>query len=542
ISKRDYKLSQLAYKKPSGLNVPIKRIVSLPETSPPSRIKSDTIRDRVVSMTEQVKASLVSSADNSISSDCFESSVDTSQSQLSSDLGNVSARRTRPRHSLAYPQTPSPPSSPESIMIIGNNMQVPSTFLRQNANNLPKTLDDDVNSKQRWNTWASSPPRPIPALHGPLSLPYARCPSGAEGTIIEGEDMTRAIWGLGNDACAREHDVDSKLNQPPDQCFPVQKSETFALTELPTRFRILSNTPLKPAEQRNTFGKPFSDDDLHVSPNIPGIDDLHRLQLSDNLKRSEKGRNPVQGLGLAWGDTQSPIPNLQGVNDQPHLKASAPVFIPRGRLSEHSQPRISVEPAVRSHYIVPKPQIPAIDLALEYRHRVQQEGKTPLLASPSSTSSTWSPYLPTPLPLHSERLADVWHSEDAADELRRFIFERIGQQNLSPADLKQISELARSMNLDRIAAYPSSSHDKPFSTSKISLGYPSSNLDVDLHLPGHPPNTPLPPIPSQRPGAIRLALPSSSSSVLRMGPSNVPPRSVPFARLLQRRLSIVPEE
>ena len=25
--------------------------------------------------------------------------------------------------------------------------------------------------------WMSSPPRPIPALHGPLSLPYARCPS-----------------------------------------------------------------------------------------------------------------------------------------------------------------------------------------------------------------------------------------------------------------------------------------------------------------------------------------------------------------------------
>ncbi|OBZ67993.1 hypothetical protein A0H81_11737 [Grifola frondosa] len=48
-----------------------------------------------------------------------------------------------------------------------------------------------------WITWAKSPPRPIPALHGPLSLPYARCPSGAEGTIIEEQDnLSRMIWGL----------------------------------------------------------------------------------------------------------------------------------------------------------------------------------------------------------------------------------------------------------------------------------------------------------------------------------------------------------
>ncbi|KAJ2916758.1 hypothetical protein MD484_g3619, partial [Candolleomyces efflorescens] len=50
---------------------------------------------------------------------------------------------------------------------------------------------------QDWVTWASSPPKPIPALHGPLSLPYARCPSGAEGTVIESDDrVSNVIWGL----------------------------------------------------------------------------------------------------------------------------------------------------------------------------------------------------------------------------------------------------------------------------------------------------------------------------------------------------------
>ncbi|KAJ3989878.1 hypothetical protein F5890DRAFT_1582419 [Lentinula detonsa] len=526
ISKRNYKLSQLAYNKPSELIATEKRIVSLPETSPPSRIKSDTIRDRVVSMTEQVKVSLTSSdADNSLSSDCFETSIDTSQSQLS-DLGNLSTRRTRPRNSSTYPQTPSPPSSPESIMIIGNNTQVPNSFLRRNVTQLPKALHVDSND---WRTWTSSPPRPIPALHGPLSLPYARCPSGAEGTIIEGEDMTRTIWGLGHDASARDHDPDPKADLHP---VPAQKLDIFPRTELPTRFRALSNTPVGLTEPPNIFGKPLSDDSLYVSPSIPVIDDLHLHQFPDKL-RHLKGRNSVQGLGLGcWTDNQSPNSNLEGINDHPHLKASAPEFVPRGRLSEDPQTRVNVDPPVRSHYIVPKPQVPAFDLAFEYR--AQQEGKTPLLASPSSTSSTWSPYLPTPLLAHTERLADVWNSDDVADELRRFVFERIGQQNLSPADLKQISELARSINLDRIPIYSSSGHDRLFTTPKYSPESPP--LNFDLHHPGPPPNTPLPQIPSQR------SRPVPSNSIPIGSRQNTQPRSVPFARLLQRRLSVVPEE
>ncbi|KAJ3814797.1 hypothetical protein F5876DRAFT_62040 [Lentinula aff. lateritia] len=532
ISKRDHKLSQLAYKKPSELNALKKRIVSLPETSPPSRIDSEPIRDRVVSMSEQVKVSLVSSADNSLSSDCFESSVETSQSQILSELGSSSAKRTRPRQSLAFPQTPSPPSSPESIMIIGNNMQVPSSFLRQKAIKFPKALDDNT-----WNTWASSPPRPIPALHGPLSLPYARCPSGAEGTIIEGEDMTRTIWGLGNDAGAREHGVDTKFDTHPDQSLSVQKRDNLNQSKLPTLgICTVSNTPSERVEQFTVLGNPPSDSLYVSSSSVPGIDALNHLP--DNLKRSAKGRDSVQGLGLVWNNTQPTNADIHRINGQPHLKASAPEFIPRGRLSDDPQPRVTVEPAVRSHYIVPKPQIPAIDLAYEYR--AQRERKTPLLASPSSTSSTWSPYLSTPLPLHTERFADVWNSEDAADELRRYIFERIGQQNLSPGELKQISELARSMNLDRTSAYPSSSYERPSFATKFPPGSP---LKLDFYHPGPPPNTPLPSIPSQNPKAVLLAPPSPESSVFRLGGRpGTQPRSVPFARLLQRKLSVVPEE
>ncbi|KZT61941.1 hypothetical protein CALCODRAFT_303663 [Calocera cornea HHB12733] len=45
-----------------------------------------------------------------------------------------------------------------------------------------------------------SPPKSIPALHGPLSLPYARCPSGAEGIIIEEPgNMHKVVWGLAHE-------------------------------------------------------------------------------------------------------------------------------------------------------------------------------------------------------------------------------------------------------------------------------------------------------------------------------------------------------
>ncbi|KAE9411258.1 hypothetical protein BT96DRAFT_983028 [Gymnopus androsaceus JB14] len=530
VAKREHKLSQLAYQKPSELNLPAKRIVSLPETSPPSRINAETVRDRVVSMSEQVKVSLTS-ADNSLSSECFESSIDTSQSQISSDVGNLSARRSRARRSLVYPQTPSPPSSPESVMIIGNNMQVPSSFLRQKASKLKSVNDDDDDA---WITWASSPPRPIPALHGPLSLPYARCPSGAEGTIIEGEDMTRTIWGLGNDVVPpnRERSAEPRAYPQFGQPLQVHKPEFLAQPELPTRFRSLSNAPLELNEQPNIFGKPLSDDSLYISPSI----DHRRLQqLSSNISR------PVNSNHV-WNARQLPSSKVPDTPEgYPHLKASAPEFVPSARLSH--QPRVSIDPPVRSHYIIPKPQMPAIDLAYEYR--TQQEGKTPQLASPCSTSSNWSPYLPTPNLPSTDTLPDVWNSEDAADELRRFIYERIGQQNLSPSDLRQISELARAMNLDRTSAYLPSSYDRPFSAPKFAPASPILNHDL-YHPgpPGPPPNTPLPPLPTKRSGAMNMTPPSPNSSVTSRagGRSGTQPRSVPFARLLQRRLSAVPEE
>ncbi|CAE6430548.1 unnamed protein product [Rhizoctonia solani] len=52
------------------------------------------------------------------------------------------------------------------------------------------------------------PPRPIPALHGPPSLPYARCPSGAEGVVLDDQqELDGVVWGL-SEKDPRSHRLD----------------------------------------------------------------------------------------------------------------------------------------------------------------------------------------------------------------------------------------------------------------------------------------------------------------------------------------------
>ncbi|KAF5393254.1 hypothetical protein D9757_000762 [Collybiopsis confluens] len=511
ISKRDHQLSQLSYSKTLPSNFPPKRIVSLPETSPPSRIKLDTVRDRIVSMSEQHKTSLAPSEDNSVSSDCFESSIDASQAQDDViGVANSNSARSRFRHSLVFPQTPSPPSSPESVMIIGNNVQVPNSFLRQKASKLV-----DVNDSA-WMTWSSSPPRPIPALHGPLSLPYARCPSGAEGTINDGEDITRTIWGLGNDISSKgDHSsgIYLKYIAPPsakeDRLSPAFSPGLTRFTHLPQR-------------QSKTSRDLPENGALHVrvSSIISGIDVPRVSQDLSEFKVAKSG-DLVQGLGLVWSGSD----RVTVEPDSPvRLKASAPEFVPSGQLYRQSPFRIPVDPLTRPYRITPQPALPTIDLSCLSNPHL--ENQTPHLESPKSTSTTWTPYLPTPLPLHTERLVDVWNSDEAIGELRRFVSDRVGQQNLSPFELKQISELIRTIHLITPAH---ADYGYGITSPDFIPSHASPTLDVELHRPCSSP---------ERPGNLTLS-PKASHVGSRPYPQ---PRSVPFARLIQRQLTVVPEE
>ncbi|KAH7108040.1 hypothetical protein BKA62DRAFT_667041 [Auriculariales sp. MPI-PUGE-AT-0066] len=116
-----------------------------------------------------------------------------------------------------HDSSPSPPSSPDSVLIIQDHVpttrqgQLPKNFLRRRGNSLavfdnltagertvPHIFEDTTKAnEQAWPKFEEPPPRPIPALHGPASLPYARCPSGAEGIIIEEQSqLPTVVWGL----------------------------------------------------------------------------------------------------------------------------------------------------------------------------------------------------------------------------------------------------------------------------------------------------------------------------------------------------------
>ena len=166
------------------------RIVSLPETVSEyseKRVLRRTIKKRVVSMPVKSDQTITTNVDSSLES---EASVE----NILPD--NERPSRVRVCSNLTdTPRTPTPPSSPDSIVIIGSESQISERFVRGSAYTQESPCSSSENSDDGqakraffmydtsnsclldWINWAGSPPKPIPALHGPSSLPYARCPS-----------------------------------------------------------------------------------------------------------------------------------------------------------------------------------------------------------------------------------------------------------------------------------------------------------------------------------------------------------------------------
>lgn len=182
------KRQQTPYSRPRSQN-PTRRVVSLPKDPPictNNKPFVETTKRRVVSLPVPLSPS-DSFMEHSSSSDLIEPLFYTGFSAVPGDEYFCRGSVRQPLSDS--PHTPSPPSSPESILIIDDNNQLPKTFMRPKdkkqsfpddegilMTDVASTFVPDLNFSG-WITWASSPPRPIPALHGPLSLPYARCPS-----------------------------------------------------------------------------------------------------------------------------------------------------------------------------------------------------------------------------------------------------------------------------------------------------------------------------------------------------------------------------
>ena len=123
----------IAYGRPSEPRLSTKkRVISLTSVSSTGNFKATMLGEklRLVSMPERGKYANVSGKDSLQGKQCID------------DLDNANNHEEMERlYPADLPQTPSPPSSPESVTIIGNNTHVPGSFLRQ-----PGYTDNDGKS------------------------------------------------------------------------------------------------------------------------------------------------------------------------------------------------------------------------------------------------------------------------------------------------------------------------------------------------------------------------------------------------------------
>lgn len=518
------------------------RVVSLPETSPPSRVDPGELGARIVSLPECSKSSLPK--DDSFSSECFEASISTDNSGIHLLENSLQRTRTRRLRYSSLPRTPSPPSSPESIMIIGNDVQVPVSFLH-------KTESRPAFEEKGWLTWASSPPRPIPALHGPLSLPYARCPSGAEGTIIEGEDMSRMIWGLGTDAPLssdpRRHPScggERKAVHLPSALTQSQGLKTTVLQHTTRQesqpLPILTLAPAKHSmsvlqspQVNSTFVQEKRN--LGVSHSNSRHERRSNFELTKGMSFPESPQDfsasddHLVGLGIHWSENSVAKDTNHPYNSASSLSRISPV-LPR------SGPRLFVEsrtnPQLTSQVIIPTgPRMSAIDIAHQYRIKQLQNA---LLTPPNFSELQWSPYFSASSdkmlyheynPPPFER--PVLKARNSDTELRRFVVEHMNNPDIFIDDPPVL----------------------PLRPSRPTIHIYSSDAQSSCEMsppPGTPLNSPLPPAPSvYNPKTSRSTStppPTSPEFQRRFRTISRQPRSIPLARLIQRRLSVVPEE
>ncbi|EPQ57278.1 hypothetical protein GLOTRDRAFT_127638 [Gloeophyllum trabeum ATCC 11539] len=341
------------------------------------------------------------------------------------------------------------------------------------------------------------------------------------------------------------------------------------------------------------------ENDVSAAMSQPELYADERLMSSDllrggHLNRAESGLQQRQELSpLAFEDL--PLPwktllanrslNIQGpgmnprpANDMAHLlKASAPAFVPTGSLEGLYHPKLVVEPrsaqpSPPQHYS--HRRLPTIDLTQPYLQLPL--GRQTLLPTPPSTSSPlwssdFSPYqeslLSPPelavahLPRLSNNLGIQLGNLGMTEQLRRLLYERLGSASsrnidvsppLAPPAPIHGSKISRPLSssvtnavlqpyISRQPNNHSSTLSSPQATSspprlRVPPNTPLQNLSISRRLDTNPFGShsvdavSTPPSPQS---------PETHTKVRTL--SGQQPRSIPLAKLIQRRLSAVPE-
>ncbi|TFY70619.1 hypothetical protein EVG20_g2384 [Dentipellis fragilis] len=633
-AERVLKPPQLPANRPSSshINPESSRIVSLPETAPlftGKRALKGSMR--VVSMPDRVTPGGFSTDNSLSSSDRIDVSVYSGESYTSMEDDNSGTRLSHSHQDV--PHTPSPPSSPDSILIIENNGELSEAFLRPRVEDVEsdseseKAAHDEDNG---WITWARSPPRPIPALHGPLSLPYARCPSsisGAEGTIIEEpENLPRMIWGLETEDQVVSHsgsdpyDLDQRTAHGKPARIPDQPSlHSTPKKQHEDRFASQQKRPHpvsiqrhqqfnRPQEPFNRPQEPVKEEQYANQQNLDEVrteryprglfDDaivLENLLREDGAARNlwMSGGNPQANTTASQFDTKAQHGYASGLNqrftrsDQGYGPANVArtqntglgnmpsEFLPSSSTMKVTTrpalgcalPQILIEPRSPHNLQVPSRRPSAIEIARQYRqqHMQKQQGgflPTPPNSSSPLWSSDFSPYQESMLS-PSESLSQLSglpmstsHSQflnagGSSEQLSRQLLQSMndlamdmGMASLAPA--AQINSASRlrvpALNIHNLFSSQASDNNQVARNNFLSStpsAMPSSQELRSLSRTSAPPNRGM----VHAPAEVRAPpSPTSPEVVRKRTPSQPQPRSIPLARLMQRRLSAVPEE
>lgn len=236
-----------------------------------------------------------------------------------------------------------------------------------------------------------------------------------------------------------------------------------------------------------------------------------------------------RGLGLNWQDTIELPPPKQKFSrqesEQSTLKPSAAPFIPSGSPASHFLPRIVVEPRFS-------------DLVQDTRWSTVLDQTTNVgsyLSTPDSSSPLWSPYISTPsvmetgspqiayeLPSDKQMLlSSSFGTKSCVQDINNWIIEK-----LRPGERRTVK---KSYSSPVISTSPG--------TGLIGRG--GFNEIKDLTLPF---------MPESSPSALNKILLQNNGQGMPTSPErrfrgiSQQPRSIPLARLIQRRLSSVAEE
>ncbi|KXN91052.1 hypothetical protein AN958_03119 [Leucoagaricus sp. SymC.cos] len=544
-----HQYGQLGYGKPSHLASISDRIASLPETSPPHRIgQEQTVR--LVSMPESLKALRYSQDRLARYSDRPEHF----NLSLTSD-GTTQTKSSDAEHGLldGVPPTPSPPSSPESVMIIGNETRVPQTFLR------PKSSTDD-HDHEGCTPCKGSPPKPIPALHGPLSLPYARCPSGAEGTVIDGEDLTHMIWGLDSTSPqfvpAKSH-ISNIQNHKPSPLVPPSRhprQATFARHD--SVAQSIYNQDVIDLSQPE-FQTTSSNRKNSVQPSKPYFVSTDGVQLSrkdvrnkaTNIYEFVRRDSPIQlypsSFGLLHSETHPWNAGL-GIDFRRGSLESGALFSSDTLLPRNDRVCLVLgQPfeTVNTPHIYQTPR----NLPVAEMRAFEHHGHRPGIPTPPDTESLrWTPcfHQGYSAPTSPETLNNQAPRTHFVDMNQCHITGAKQKSLASPPKLRQIQELLSAMPEYRSGiSKPSETvvHRQPplLMTPDSIITDCSTSLSAISDM-QHPPKPHL--AQTQPTSDAGPTPPSPVSPELRRNLSQQHPRSIPLARLIQRRLSSVLEE